>query len=98
MISIIIPAGSRIGSGSGPGPGPGSGSGSGSGGSDCVDVTATDDTFLEGDEQFDITITGTNIAEVTVGEPSTITVNITDLDGTMATIATFYSSLIKPSM
>ena len=57
------------------------------GGLDCVNVTATDDTFLEGDEQFYITITGTNIAEVTVGASSTSTVNITDLDGTKATIA-----------
>ena len=56
-------------------------------GLDCVDVTATDDTFLEGDEQFDVTITGTNLTEVTVGANSTSSVNIADLDGTKATIA-----------
>ena len=64
------------------------------GGSDCVNVTATDDGFLEGDEQFSITITGTNLTEVTVGAASTSTVNITDTDGIKTTRYSYSCKLL----
>ena len=49
-------------------------------GSDCINVTATDDTILEGDEYFKILITDTCLPEVTVGIPSTY-VTISDNNG-----------------
>ena len=47
----------------------------------CVNVTATDDDILEGDEDFVITITGTDLPEVTLGFPRATTVIINDNDG-----------------
>ena len=47
----------------------------------CVNVTALDDTILEGSEEFSISIAGTDIAEVTVGVPSSSMVTIIDADG-----------------
>ena len=50
-------------------------------GSECINVTATDDTILEGDEDFEILITDTCLPEVTVGMPGTTTVTISDNNG-----------------
>ena len=50
-------------------------------GSQCINVTATDDTILEGDEDFEILITDTDIPKVTVGIASTTTVTISDNNG-----------------
>ena len=47
----------------------------------CVNVTATDDDILEGDEDFVIAITGTDLPEVTLGNPNSATVLINDNDG-----------------
>ena len=47
----------------------------------CVNVTATDDDILEGDENFVITMTGTDPTEVTLGFPRATTVTINDSDG-----------------
>ena len=51
-------------------------------GSDCVSVTATDDTILETSEDFEISISGTCFPQVTVGNASTTNVTISDNDGT----------------
>ena len=51
-------------------------------GSHCVEVSGTEDTFLEGDEAFDAMITGTDQSTVvSVGASDTATVTITDNDG-----------------
>ena len=50
-------------------------------GNDCVNVSALDDTILEGSEDFNIMISGTDLAEVTVYMPNTTTVTIIDADG-----------------
>ena len=51
-------------------------------GSHCVAVSGTEDTFLEGDEEFDAMITGTDQSTVvSVGASDTATVTITDNDG-----------------
>ena len=50
-------------------------------GFDCINVTATNDTILEGDEDFEILITDTCLPEVTVGMPGTTTVTISDNNG-----------------
>ena len=50
-------------------------------GSDCVNVTATEDDILNGDEDFVITITGTDLPEVTVGFPPTHILTIIDNEG-----------------
>ena len=50
-------------------------------GSDCVMVTANEDDILKGDDDFVITITGTDLPEVTVGFLSSATVTVTDNDG-----------------
>ena len=42
----------------------------------CVTVSATDDTIVEGDEDFDIVITMTDQAAVVVGASDTTTVTI----------------------
>ena len=49
----------------------------------CVNVTATEDDILERAEDFVITITGTDLPEVSVGFPSTHTLTITDNEGSL---------------
>ena len=50
-------------------------------GLDCVTVTAIDDDILERSEGFGILISGTDLAQVSVGVSDTTTVTITDNDG-----------------
>ena len=50
-------------------------------GSDCVNVTAINDDLLEGNHNFDIRITSTDLSNVLVGTPDTITITITDESG-----------------
>ena len=47
----------------------------------CVNISTIADNLLEGDEEFDVIINGTDLTEVTVGEPNTTTVTILNGDG-----------------
>ena len=49
--------------------------------SGCVSVSATDDTIVEGDEDFDIVVTMTDQTAVVVGASDTTTVTIPANDG-----------------
>ena len=49
--------------------------------SDCVTVTTVDDDILERSEGFDVEISGTDLAQVSVGASDTTTVTINDNDG-----------------
>ena len=49
---------------------------------DCLNVTAIDDSLVEGDHEFDINITSTsNDQQIDIVDPSVNTVTITDNDG-----------------
>ena len=52
-------------------------------GLDCVTVTIIDDDILERSEGFDIVVSGTDLAQVSVGTPNTTIVFIEDNDGTL---------------
>ena len=58
--------------------------------SGCVNVTGMDDDLLEGSEGFDVSITGTDLLQVTVGMQDRTAVTISDSDG----MHTFESSVI----
>ena len=47
----------------------------------CVTVTIIDDDILERSEGFDVGISGTDLAQVSVGASDTTTVTINDNDG-----------------
>ena len=50
-------------------------------GTNCVTVTAINDDLFEGNHDFDIRITSTDLSNVLVGTPDTITITITDESG-----------------
>ena len=56
---------------------------------DCVSLSAIDDTILEGNESLVISITGTDQGVATVGESATTNVTITDNDGRYLTAVLF---------
>ena len=56
------------------------------GGPDCVTVTTVDDDILERSEGFDLVVSGTDLAQVTIGVSDTTTVNIEEDDGMLTTV------------
>ena len=56
------------------------------GGSDCVTIIPVDDDILERSEGFDLVVSGTDLAQVTIGVSDTTTVNIEEDDGMLTTV------------
>ena len=55
-------------------------------GPDCVTITPVDDDILERSEGFDLVVSGTDLAQVTIGVSDTTTVNIEEDDGMLTTV------------
>ena len=64
-------------------------------GPDCVTITPVDDDILERSEGFDLVVSGTDLAQVTVGVSDTTTVNIEEDDGMLTNMTTARRNRVK---
>ena len=81
MTEITIPSGSSIPT---------------SPGTNCVTVSALQDELVEGDHDFEIEITSTDLDAVVPGTQSINTVTITDEDGMFVTFCRFNINFATP--